>query len=111
MTSAVHEQYEVGGVLLREVALAGASLDLQEKEEAQRFLVIRHWRPKGSQGNLFQHLWIQRRTRTNGSQSEIPADQKQVRRPYDIIHSHKCYHRIAGIGTENLLISRDSLKM
>ena len=70
MTSAVHEQYEVGGVLLREVALAGARLDLQEKEAAQRFLVIQHWRPEDSQWNLSQHLWSQRRT--NGNQSIIP---------------------------------------
>ena len=67
MTSAVHEKYEVVGVLLHEVALAGAQLDLQEKEEAQRILVIQHWRLKGSQWNLFQHLWLQRRTNRNQS--------------------------------------------
>ena len=70
MTSAVHEQYEVGGVLLREVALAGARLDSQEKEAAQRVLVIQHCQPEDSQWNLSQHLWLQRRT--NGNQSIIP---------------------------------------
>ena len=52
MNSAVREQYEVGGVPLREVALGGARFDLQEKEEAQMLFGIQRWKSKGSQGNL-----------------------------------------------------------